>query len=102
MFTEYSPPEFDVQTYKRMYPGFPEFVHEIMVCIAKGFTPEEAASQVSNKVNAGVIKTTINEIEATHATFSEDKRVLIPDFYTKKQTDVNEIELLGQELSNIL
>ncbi len=69
-----------IETYERLYPGFPEFVHHIMDEIAKGATPEEAAEAVSHKVSAKAVSTTIEEIERTKATWdSIDHVPILPE-----------------------
>jgi methionyl-tRNA formyltransferase len=59
--------------FRDRYPGFPTFIHHIMSYIDNGDTAEQAAEKVQNMMNAGILKTTIEEIEATRLTLEQTR-----------------------------
>jgi len=83
----------DPGDFRDAFPGFPTFIHHIMAYIDNGDTAEQAAEKVQGMMNAGLLKTTIEEIEATRLVLEQtkidDEVTVVIDEGRSQNTDTN-------------
>lgn len=70
---------YDANYFRNEYPGFPNFVHEIMAHISQGRSAEEAARLSASDLKDR-LTSVINEVEQTHAFYNEEGGVTLPQY----------------------
>lgn len=76
--------------YAEQYPGFPDFVHNIMAYIAQGRTPEEAAKLSDSELVKRNVENAIKFVESKYNGWDAPRRSEI--------TSIEEIDEQGEPM----
>ena len=68
-----------IDSLRRSFPGFPEFVYHIMADHRRGKTPEEISEAIGAEEIRKVIAESIRLVEANKATYGPGGSTVLPD-----------------------